>query len=102
MIAATIDAGVAVVVERNEVERLAQVDVASPVEPRLLRILIPREIEVKVAHGTQDDLIPTIGKSIGEVLGAITGDVVPDVGAPAARGEVGVRDVGLVPVALGL
>ena len=50
----------AVVVERDELERLAQVDVASPVEPRLFRILIPREIEVEVADGAEHDIVAAV------------------------------------------
>ena len=48
-VAAPVEADVAVVVEGDELERLLQVDVAAPVEARLLRVLVPGEVEVQVA-----------------------------------------------------
>src|SRR5207247_4127812 len=97
-----IDPHVAVVVERDEIERLAEIHVTAPVEPRLFRILVPGEIEVEIAHGTQDHVVAAVRESIGKVLGTPAGDVVPDVGAPAARGEVGIGNDRLLPAALGL
>src|SRR5207244_6871913 len=87
---------------RMEFERLAEITAAAPDEPRLFRILVPGEIEVEIAHGTQDHVVAAVREPVGEVLGTPAGDVVPDVGAPAARGEVGIGDVRLLPAALGL
>src|SRR5207247_9166863 len=49
-----------------------------------------------------DHGVAAVREPVGQVLGAPAGDVVPDVGAPAARGEVGIGDVRLLPAALGL
>ncbi len=65
----------------------------------LFRVLIPREIEVVVGHGTEYDVIAAIREAIGEVLRAPARDVVPDIGAPAALGESGIHDRRGPPVA---
>src|SRR5207253_6506728 len=93
-----VDGDVAVVVEWDELKWLSQIDVAAPVESRLLRILIPRQIKVEIAHGTQHDVVAAIREAVGEILGPVARKVVPDVGPPAARGKVGIGDVRPVPV----
>src|SRR5207245_10261961 len=55
-----------------------------------------------MADGTQDNGVAAVREPVGEVLGTPAGNVVPDVGAPAARGEVGIGNVRLLPAALGL
>src|SRR5206468_10807713 len=83
-------------------DQLAEIHIAAPSDPRFFRILVPGEIEVEIAHGTQDHVVAAVREPVGKVLGTPTGDVVPDVGAPAARGEVGIGNVRLLPGALGL
>ena len=69
-VSVAVEAHVAVVVEGNELERLAQVHVAAPVEAALVRVRVPGEVEVEVGHGAQHDLEAAVGEAVGEVLGA--------------------------------
>ena len=69
-----------------------EVHVAAPVEAALLRVRVPREVEVQVADRAQDHLVAAVREAVGEVLGAAAGDVVPDVRAPAPVREAGVGD----------
>src|SRR5207245_10232062 len=55
-----------------------------------------------MADGTQDNGVAAVREPVGEVLGTPPRNVVPDVGTPAARGEVGIGNVRLLPAALGL
>ena len=99
---AAVEAHVPVVVERDELKGLAQVDVAAPVEAGLFGVRVPGEVEVHVGHGTQHDLEAAVREPVREILGAPAGHVVPDVGAPAAVGEARVRNERRLAVALRL
>ena len=99
-ISLSIGSRVAIVVERDVLERLLQVDVATPVQSGLLGILIPREIEVVVGDGTQHDIVAAVRQTIREILGAPSRDVVPDVSAPPALGKTGIDDVDRLPFAM--